>query len=89
MEINTHDLNIDLKSLNRAAAATTEWPQNFGYSTEIHYNAKTGIVSWTEINDNNWTETTPDVIIVTRTAHRHTAQWIADRIAEAIEYRKN
>ena len=86
MEINTHGLKIDLDSLLRTANQTADWPANTG-RTDIKYDPDTGEVWGTDHMDSpieSWSEYPGNIIGVTSTDKHHTAQWIADRIFEAM-----
>lgn len=87
--INTHGLNILIDTLLSAADQTASWPTNCGFSTEIYYDRKTGEVWASDVSDDNIVRhNNNDIITVCRTTKSHSAQWIADKIAEAVSIRE-
>ena len=83
--INTHGLNINLDTLRSAAKRTANWPTGCGYSTEIYYDRETGEVWSSDVSDDRTVcHNDSAIITVCRTVHKQDAQWIADKIAEAV-----
>lgn len=82
-QINTHGLKIDLDSLSKAAENTVNWERNSGWRTDIFYDRSTGEVWTVDLLGESWKQyRDADVHQVASTAKHHTAQWIADRIAD-------
>lgn len=80
--INTHGLNIDIDRLLAVAAATSDTGPDVYYI--IGYDLDDGDVRFWEGTNNNWVEFGGNVVVVARDRHRHTAQWIADMIADTL-----
>lgn len=81
--INTHGINIDLDRLHTIAEATentgSEIYQTIGFDRE---NGDLHI--WEGLND-NWVEwRDPAIITVCHTRRHHSAQWLADKIRDAM-----
>lgn len=82
--VNTHGLKIDLDSL-KECSAYTETLYN-GSRVDIFYDRRDGQV-WGkfEVSENNWTQYhDPEIVRICGTRRHHSAQWIADRIAETV-----
>lgn len=83
--INTHGLTINLDHLQEASDATCRWPAGSGGRTDIFYDRGTGDVWAVDlIGQNRMDYNDPSIIKVCSTVERHTPQWIADQIAEAV-----
>ena len=83
-KIDTHGLNIDMKSL-KECSAYTETLCN-GSRIDIFYDRRDGQV-WGrfEISGNDWTQyRAPEIVKICGVRRHCSAQWIADQIAEAI-----
>lgn len=86
MDINTHGRKINLDSLIKAANDTVDWPYNTG-RTDIQYDTDTGEVWCADYMGSpieSWGVYDDSVLIVARTTQQRSAQWIADRIHEAL-----
>ena len=84
LNINTHSLKINLDDLQKASIATSDWPLNCGWRTDIYYDMETGEV-WAEDLDENsiMSYNKRSVIKACGTTKHRSQQWIADQIAEA------
>ena len=83
-EINTHGLNIDLESL-QACSDYTDTLYN-GSRIDIFYDRRDGRV-WGkfETSENDWTQyNAPEIVKVCGVRRHHSAQWIANQIADHI-----
>lgn len=81
--INTHGINIDLDRLHTIAEATEDTGPEV-YQT-IGFDRENGDVHLWEGMNNNWVQwRDPAIISVVSIRHHHSAQWIADRIRDAV-----
>lgn len=81
--INTHGINIDLDRLHIIADATEDTGPEV-YQT-IGFDRENGDVHLWEGTNNNWVQwRDPAIISVVSFRRHHSAQWIADRINDAV-----
>lgn len=81
--INTHGIKIDVESLSKIAALTDDTGRDV-YQT-IGFDRESGALHiWEGLND-NWVEwRDPAVITVCHTRRHRSAQWLADKIHDAM-----
>ena len=89
-KIETYGININLDKLYMASRATTSWPENVGYRTDVFFDMDTGDVWAVDLGENNIKEySSPSIIKVCGTVKHRSAQWIADKIREAVAYNRD